>query len=113
MAKQTRPSLLRRKPRHYVSQWRKYRGLKQEQLAERVDRSRGLISQIENGIIDLTEDMLYALADALRCSPGDLLEVNPLVEGELVDITDLLRGQPESVRAEALGYVRGLIAGRK
>lgn len=115
MAKQMlrRARAQKRQPRHYVKQWREYRDLTQEQLAERVDRSRGLISQIESGLTELTEEMVFALADAMRCTPGDILEVNPLVEGDVVDISDILRGQPADVRAEALGYIRGLVAGRK
>jgi transcriptional regulator with XRE-family HTH domain len=106
--------LQQRKPqkrivRHYVKQWRAYRGLNQEQLAERVDKSRGLISQIESGSTDLTESMIYALADAFQCAPGDLFRVNPLKEGLLVDITDALKDKPADVQAEALGFVRGLV----
>jgi transcriptional regulator with XRE-family HTH domain len=95
--------------RHYVKQWRKKRDLTQERLAERVDRSRGLISQIETGETELTEEMIYALADALRADPGDLFDVNPEKEGLIVDITDLLRGKSAAVQAEVLGFVRGLV----
>lgn len=95
--------------RHYVKQWRKKREMTQERLAERVERSRGLISQIEIGETDLTEEMIYALADALDIEPGRLLDMNPEKEGLLVDITDALRGKPASVQAEVLGFVRGLI----
>jgi transcriptional regulator with XRE-family HTH domain len=114
MTKQPRPVPKKTKlVRHYVKQWREYRGLTQDQLAERVDRSRGLISQIEGGITDLTEDMIYALADAMNCAPWDLLRVNPLKEGLVVDITDALRGKPAEIQAEALGFVRGLVNSSK
>jgi transcriptional regulator with XRE-family HTH domain len=98
----------RRAARHYVRQWREYRGLTQEQLAERVGKSRGLISQIEAASTDLTEDMIYSLADAFHCAPWDILRVNPMMEGLVVDIADALRGQPADIQAEALGFVRGL-----
>lgn len=94
--------------RHYVKEWRKKRNLTQERLAERVERSRGLISQIEIGETELTQEMIYALADALSADPGALLDVNPEKEGLLVDITDVLRKKPE-LQAEVLGFVRGLI----
>lgn len=103
----------RRRVRHYVKQWRQYRSLTQEQLAERVDKSRGLISQIESGETSLTEDLMYGLADAFNCAPWDILRVNPLMEGTVVDITDSLRGAPENIQAEALGFVRGLVARRQ
>ena len=114
MAKQVRKQAKPRRPvRHYVKEWRTYRDLTQDQLAERVNKSRGLISQIESGVTDLTEDMIYAIADAVNCAPWDLLRVNPLKEGLVVDITDALRGAPVEIQAEALGFVRGIVGGRK
>lgn len=95
--------------RHYVREWRIHRGLSQEQLAERIERSRGLVSQIETGDTALTEEMIFALAAAFRCAPWDIFRVNPLMDGVVVDITDALRGQPADVQAEALGFVRGLV----
>ncbi|ESZ60510.1 helix-turn-helix domain-containing protein [Mesorhizobium sp. M0050] len=114
MAKQVRkPSKPRRPVQHYVKEWRTYRELTQDQLAERVGKTRGLISQIESGTTELTEGMIYALADAFRHTPGDVFRVNPLKEGLVVDITDALRGAPSDVQAEALGFVRGIVGGRK
>lgn len=113
MAKEVRKNTKERaKPRHYVAEWRRHRRLTQEQLAERVGRSRGLISQIESGTTELTEDMIYSLADAFRCAPGDLFRVNPLKDGIVVDITDALSGKPADLQAEALGFVRGLVRNR-
>jgi transcriptional regulator with XRE-family HTH domain len=111
MAKQVRKQAQqRRAPRHYVKEWRVYRApMTQEQLAERVGKSRGLISQIESGTTELTEEMIYLLADAFHCAPWDILRVNPLKEGVVVDITDALKGKPADIQAEALGFVRGLI----
>jgi transcriptional regulator with XRE-family HTH domain len=97
--------------RHYVKEWRKHRDLSQEQLADRIGKSRGLISQIESGKTYLTEDMIYALADAFQCEPGDLFRVNPLKAGKVIDITDSLKNAPEALQAEALGFVRGLVSG--
>lgn len=101
-------SLKNRPVRHYVKEWRKKRKLTQERLAERVDRSRGLISQIEIGETDLTEEMIYAIAHALNVDPGRLFDMNPDKAGILVDITDALRDKPPAVQAEVLGFIRGL-----
>jgi transcriptional regulator with XRE-family HTH domain len=115
MAKQVKKQgVPRRPPRHYVKEWRIYRApMTQEQLAERVGKSRGLISQIESGTTELTEEMIYLLADAFHCAPWDILRVNPLKEGVVVDITDALSGEPEDVKAKALGYIQGLVSGRR
>jgi transcriptional regulator with XRE-family HTH domain len=102
------------KVRHYVREWRDFRGLSQERLADRIDKSRGLIAQIESGLTELTLDNMYALAEALQCEePWDLLRVNPLKEGQVVDITDALRGADPSVKEKALSFVQGLVAGSK
>lgn len=106
-----RPALPRKKaelPRHYLKEWRKKRGLTQQILADRVDVSRGLIAQYESGQTKIPEEMVYALADALTCESWDLFRVNPLKEGDVVDITDELRGLSPNERSEALGYIRGL-----
>lgn len=99
--------------RHFVRQWRKHRGLTQEQLAERIEKTRGLIAQIETGRTDLTEGMIYALSRALECTPGSIFDVNPLERRILVDVADELRHAEQRIQAEALVYVRGLIAGAR
>lgn len=64
-------------PRTRVRQWREYRNLTQEALAERVGVSHGTISRLENGRIAYTQRLLEAIADALRCTPADLLMRDP------------------------------------
>jgi len=65
------------KPRHYIREWRKYRGLSQERLAERIERTHGAISQLERGITTYQQETLEALAYALNCDPADLLRPPP------------------------------------
>lgn len=84
------------RPRHFVREWRKYRGLTQEQLAERIEKTHGAISQLENGKIDYTQGMLEALAEALRCDPGDLLSRDPNKEGAVIDLLRIMRVASES-----------------
>lgn len=63
--------------RIFLQEWRKYRGLTQEQLAERVGMSKGNISQLEANRQGYSQEGLEALADALQCEPGQLLSVDP------------------------------------
>lgn len=72
-------SRLKRKPLHptFIRQWRKFRGLTQERLADRVGMSNGNLSEIENGNTAYTQETLEAFADALQCTPADLLMRNP------------------------------------
>lgn len=119
MAKQIRPRPQKRKTqastvRHHVADWRVYRNLTQEQLAERIDRSRGLISQYESGETELTESSMHALAEALRCSVRELLEVDPFAEGKVIDALDLFRNlESDSARDRAIGYMESLLPARK
>jgi len=63
--------------RIFVKEWREYRNLTQEQLAERVGWSVGNVSQLERGLQGYSQEGLEALAEALQCEPGQLLNVDP------------------------------------
>lgn len=58
-----------------ISTFRKYRGLSQEQLAERASVSRSLISSIESAGVakSFSLEVFYNLADALEIEPATLL----------------------------------------
>lgn len=66
------------RPRFFFREWRKHRGLTQEMLGDRIGTSASSISQLESGKQGFTDSTLIAIADALRCGPGDLLMRNPL-----------------------------------
>ena len=70
-----RPKPARR--RTFFRQWREFRGLTQEQLAERVETSVPSISRLENGTQPYTQDTLEALAEALNTDPASLLMRDP------------------------------------
>lgn len=100
MPRRVRPQPKRIRRRYYFREWRKYRHLTQEQLAERVDMSVSSVSQIETGTQGFTDATLQAFADALMCSPGDLLSRDPEAEGEVVDMMRLIeRKDAGTVRA--------------
>lgn len=87
-------------PKHYVKEWRKFRGLTQERLAERTPFTPGAISQLETGRTQYTQAMIEALASALNCEPGDLISVNPYKQGEVVDLIRLIndRNRDQAIR---------------
>jgi transcriptional regulator with XRE-family HTH domain len=62
---------------HFIREWRKSKRLTQEKLAEMIGSTSGAISQLENGIINYTQPTLEAIAKALECRPGDLLNRMP------------------------------------
>lgn len=62
---------------HFVREWRKFRRLTQEQLAEQLDTTKANISRIENLHQGYTQDFLEACAEILKTEPAALLTRNP------------------------------------
>lgn len=56
--------------------------MNQETLADAVGVSTASISQLETGKQGFTDTTLYAIAAALNCAPGDLLNIPPGIERE-------------------------------
>lgn len=77
--------------RHFIKEWRKHRGLTQEQLAERIGISRPQLTKIERGVRKYDQAFLEAAAEELRCDPADLLVRDPLDPDGLWTIYDQLR----------------------
>ena len=75
---------------HFLKAWRKHRGLTQEQLAERVGVTHGLISQLETGRTGYSQPLLEAAASALNCRPGDLINASPDDPGSIEPLWDRL-----------------------
>ncbi|MGE0409621.1 MAG: helix-turn-helix domain-containing protein [Amphiplicatus sp.] len=67
----------RSKVRNYIREWRKYRGLTQQELAERIGYSNMLLSRWERRQRRITTDQLQLIADALQCAVYDLLYRHP------------------------------------
>jgi transcriptional regulator with XRE-family HTH domain len=63
--------------RHFVREWREFRGLTQEQLAEMLNMTSASISRIESLKQGYTQNFLEACADALGTHPGTLLTRAP------------------------------------
>jgi transcriptional regulator with XRE-family HTH domain len=90
-------------PRHFIREWRKFRDLTLERLAERVGVTHGAIAQLERGEVAYTQSMLEALADGLNCSPADLIGRPPEKEygirPDLQRLVELAEGaKPDEVR---------------
>jgi transcriptional regulator with XRE-family HTH domain len=86
---------------HYIKEWRKHRGLTQEQLAERIGIARSYLTKIERGDRRYDQPFLEAAADALRCEPGDLIMRDPTEPDSLWSIWEGLT-PPERIRAAAV-----------
>lgn len=67
----------RRRRRHYIREWREFRGMTQERLADLLGTTKTSISRIEDLKQGYTQDFLEACADALGTHPGTLLTRMP------------------------------------
>jgi transcriptional regulator with XRE-family HTH domain len=88
--------------RHFIREWRKHRGLTQDQLAERVGISRPQLSKIEKGKRKYDQAFLEAAAEELRCDPADLLVRNPLEPGGIWSIWDRVPASQRTLARRAL-----------
>lgn len=78
----------------YFKQWRKYRGLTQEQVVDRLElmddplipRTTASLSRLENGKQPYTQRSLEALAEVYQCEPDHLIGRDPTKEGEVIDL---------------------------
>lgn len=76
------------KQRQFIKEWRKYRQLTQEQLADRVGVDRSYVNKIENGKKRYDQPFLEAAAEALGCEPADLIMRDPTAPGAIWSIWD-------------------------
>lgn len=79
----------------HLAAWRKYRGLSQEQLAERIGCSVSLVSYIERGKRQYDQEFLEAAAEALNTEPSMLLRIDPMRPDAFETIFEQLRRIPE------------------
>jgi len=92
--------------RTFIRNWREYRNLTQERLADRIGRSVGLISLIEAGKSPYTQETLEALAGALGCEPVDLLIRNPPDPEGIWTIWDTLETPEKRQAVEVIKAIR-------
>lgn len=85
---------------NYVRPWRDFRGLTQEQLAERAETTPGMISMLERGERQLTAKWLRKLGLAMQVPAGFLLDHHP--DDLPTDVLNLWAEIPEDSRSQAL-----------
>lgn len=74
--------------RTFIRQWRQYRHLTLEQLAERVEMTPAALSLLERGQSAYIQPTLEKLADALLTDPASLLMRNPEDEDAIWSLWD-------------------------
>lgn len=100
-----KPKPVRQRQRHYLAEWRKFRGLTQERAADRLHMTQSQLSRYERGITPYNQDILELLAEAYQTDPGSLLMRNPLLKDAPWQIENKLKG----VSQERLEMIEGVI----
>ena len=62
---------------NHIREWREFRHLTQDELADAVGCSKASIGHWENGVREVAPKWLYPIAKALSTSPGYLLDHDP------------------------------------
>ena len=111
MPKSARPHPKPARRPTFIRPWRKHRGLTLAQLADRlsveleVDISEGQLSRIERGETPYSQDILEALAAALRCEPADLIMRDPVQPDGVWSLLDSLK---PTERLQAVEIIKAL-----
>lgn len=104
------PNFKQERPKYYFKQWRKYRGLTQEALAERIGVTPSTISQLETAKQGFTNSTLEALAEALTCEPGELLMRDPLQTEAIWSIQEQFAKAKPDLQERIVHVVKVLLA---
>lgn len=89
---------------HYLKEWRKFRGLTQQQLADGAETDKSVVSLIENGKRGLSDEWAHTFAPLLGTTPGFLFDHDPnRLDTALIDA---VRQVPPSQRDQALAILQ-------
>ena len=91
------------RPKWFLREWREFRGVTLEDLAERVGSSSGYVSDLEKGKRRFNSDHLEQFALALNITPADLMIRDPLQPESIFSLWDLV---PEAQRPQAVEVLR-------
>ncbi|MFC3705667.1 helix-turn-helix domain-containing protein [Devosia honganensis] len=102
--------------KHYIREWREYRGLSLRKFADRLEAEPGVplmshanIGRIETGQQPYDQEFLEAAAVALGTTVTDLLTTNPLIDDAVAKLTAILRAATGPEQEMALRVVREML----
>jgi transcriptional regulator with XRE-family HTH domain len=96
---------MKKEPRHFIKQWRKHRGLTQEQLAERIGMARSYLTKIERGDRRYDQNFMEAAAEALRTDVASLVMRDPTAPDPIWSVWE---GLNPAERIQAIAVLRAL-----
>lgn len=75
------------KPPHYLREWRHFRRMTQQELADEIGTSKTVISEMERGNLQLSPKWLRKMAPVLKTQPGYILDHDPNdLDSDIIDI---------------------------
>lgn len=92
----------------YMYEWRTHRGATQQELADAIGLLKGYISELERGKKRYNQDHLERMAKFFDCSPGDILNINPLDPTPQAEVIDIWSRIPDAQRAAAKAMLQSL-----
>lgn len=95
------------KPPHYLREWRHFRHMTQQELADAIGTSKTVISEMERGNLQLSPKWLRKMAPVLQTQPGYILDHDPEDLGN--DIIDIWSHIEERDRDQALRVLRSFV----
>jgi transcriptional regulator with XRE-family HTH domain len=73
--------------KNYLRQWREFRKMSQDDLAEKAETTKSVISLLENEKRPLSSKWLRRFAVILETQPGHILDVDPNeIDNNIIDI---------------------------
>jgi transcriptional regulator with XRE-family HTH domain len=93
---------IRERQRWFLKEWRTHRGLTQQQLADRLETTKSVISALENGKQRWNQDLVELAAEALNCEPADLIVRDPTAPEPIWSIWDRVPAANRSMAVKAL-----------
>jgi transcriptional regulator with XRE-family HTH domain len=92
---------------NFIRQWREHRGFKtQGDLAQVTGITRATISRLESGALPYRKHLLVTLANALDCTPVDLLGHDPAKQPTVIQIYNSCLDKDDMLRAMVDCYLK-------
>lgn len=92
------------RPPHYLREWRRWRKMTQQELADAINTSKSAISDLERFNLQLGPKWLNRIAPVLQTQPGYILDHDP--EDVPTDVIDIWSKIPERDRDRAARVLR-------
>lgn len=93
--------------RTYFAEWREWKGLTQQELADRMETTAGTISRVENGTRDWSKGYLEAFSYVIGCP--NVIDPITRPPGAPISLDDMLRDASPDMRRQAIAVVEAIL----